>query len=76
MAQRTLYTCDKCHTEHDSGQEGGFPIQYQWSLTQRLGVDVFMLCQTCTETLREFLGLPRLKGVDLPPKAGSKAECP
>ena len=63
MAQRTLYTCDKCHTEHDSGQKGDFPIEYQWSLAQRLGVDVFMLCGTCTTALVEFIGLPRLPTV-------------
>jgi len=63
MVQRTIYTCDKCHTEHDSGEKGHFPIEYQWSLAQRLGVDVFMLCATCTALLREFLGLPRLATV-------------
>ncbi len=71
MAHRTLYTCDKCHTEYDAGKTGDFPIQYDWSLTQRLGLDVFTLCKTCTIALKEFLGLPELPGV---PRTGGAEE--
>lgn len=58
MTSRTIYTCDKCHTEHDSGQKGDFPIECGWSMTTRLGVVRFCLCKPCTAEMTAFLGLP------------------
>lgn len=59
MAQRTIYECDRCHAEFCDHKEGeATPWPAQWSITQRLGVIVFILCVDCTHALREFLGLP------------------
>jgi len=54
MAQRTIYECDRCHTEWEPDQPGDFPPQ--WSVAQNLGLTRFILCETCTAALKTFLG--------------------
>jgi hypothetical protein len=58
MAQRTIYECDRCHTEWEADQPGEFPpLEFppQWSVAQSLGVTRFILCETCTAALKRFL---------------------
>lgn len=59
MAEHTVFTCDRCQQDfadcvaHVPRQ----PFPAQWSCTQKLGVTVFILCETCTEALHAFLGM-------------------
>lgn len=56
MAQRTIYECDRCHTEFlDTDKSNQFPSNWSWSDCQ--SVRRFILCELCTAALGRFLNL-------------------
>lgn len=65
MAERTIYECDRCHTEWEPENHGDFPPQ--WSVTQSLGVTRFILCEACTAIHRRFLEGSAVPGLPPPP---------
>jgi hypothetical protein len=69
MAQRTIYTCDRCKADFLDTANGHSPFEAQWgwSTGERLGMRVFLLCGACTEALAGFLGMPEIL-----PKKGPK----
>lgn len=55
MAQRTIYECDRCHTQWESEPDRPHDFPPQWSVAQSLGVTRFILCEVCTQALQRFL---------------------
>lgn len=58
MAQRTVFTCDRCKTDFCECETGKaaqtFPANWSWG--QESGIQSFILCPDCTTGLGVFLG--------------------
>jgi DNA-directed RNA polymerase subunit RPC12/RpoP len=76
MAQRTIYECDRCHTEWELDRDKPNDFPPQWAVGQSLGMTRFILCETCAESHRRFLEGLAVEGLAVLPLPPPSAEEP